>query len=104
MKKLLLASALASATLMSGCAYVPYQPGFLYSNEGIPLMVTNNTVGCEKHGSASATNILGWISTGDASIAAAKANGNITTVGNVDINFNNILGIVSHTTTNVCGK
>lgn len=104
MKKILLATVIASVLLLSGCAHAPYQPGFLYTNATYPVAVTNNSVSCQKHGTSKATNILGLISTGDASIAAAKADAGITTVGAVDVHYKNILGIYAVTTTEVCGR
>jgi hypothetical protein len=57
-----------------------------------------------KEGKACAKSILGWVSSGDASIAAAKAAGGITTVASVDHTANQILGIVGEWCTVVKGN
>lgn len=102
MKKQLLATGLALS--LGGCAYAPYQPGFIYSDISAPIDVRDNSTSCEKRGESTTTNILGLFGSGDAGIEAAKANGGITTVGNVDFHYTNILGLFNRTTTVVCGK
>lgn len=57
-----------------------------------------------KEGKACAKSILGWVSSGDASIAAAKAAGGITTVASVDHHATQILGIVGEWCTIVRGS
>ena len=57
-----------------------------------------------KEGKSCAKSILGWVATGDASIAAAKAAGGITTVASVDHSANQILGIVGDWCTIVRGN
>lgn len=95
---------IAGTALLTGCAQAPYQNGFIFSNTAAPVFVTDANVACEKKGSASSSNILGLFAMGNASTAAAKANGDIKTVGTVDVHFNSILGLISNTTTTVCGK
>lgn len=104
MKKIILSVAIVGTALLTGCAQAPYQNGFIFSNTAAPVYVTDANVGCDKKGSSSSSNILGLFAMGDASTAAAKANGSIQTVGTVDVQFNSILGIISHTKTTVCGK
>jgi hypothetical protein len=48
-----------------------------------------------KEGKACSKSIFGFVATGDASLQAAKANGEITTVSHVDHSANSILGIVA---------
>jgi hypothetical protein len=57
-----------------------------------------------KEGKSCATSILGLVAQGDASIAAAKANGGITTVSVIDHTAKNILGIMGEWCTVVRGK
>jgi hypothetical protein len=57
-----------------------------------------------KEGKACTTSILGWVSSGDASVAAAKAAGGITTVASVDHSAHQILGIVGEWCTIVKGS
>ena len=102
MKKIIVAGALAAS--LSGCALGPYQPGLLYTNMSAPIDVRDNAVSCNKRGEATTTNILGLIGTGDAGVEKAKANAGITKVGNVDVQYTNILGLFSTSTTVVCGE
>ena len=102
MKKVIIAAALA--TSLTGCAFGPYQPGFIYSSIDAPLDVRDNAVACTKKGESSMTNILGLFSTGNAGIAKAKENAGITKVGSVDVHFTNILSLISTSTTTVCGE
>ena len=96
--------------VFSGCAGMysaPVQPGigWLYSDVSAPLDVDNDgTIIVENKGEASAENILGWIVTGDASIAAAARAGKITKVRHVDYKYKNILGIYAKFTTVVYGE
>jgi len=57
-----------------------------------------------KEGKACANSILGWVSSGDASIEAAKKAGGITTVSSVDHSAKQILGIVGDWCTIVRGN
>ena len=57
-----------------------------------------------KEGKACGSSILGWVATGDASIAAAKANGGITKVTSVDHYAKSILGIYGEWCTIVKGN
>lgn len=105
MNKLMLGTVAASfALILGGCAMSPYQTGLIYTNVAAPMMVTNNSVGCPRKGTSSMYNILGLFSFGNASIAAAKNEANITTVGSVDVHYSNFLGLYGHTVTQVCGK
>jgi hypothetical protein len=57
-----------------------------------------------KEGRACATSILAMVATGDASVAAAKANGGITEVSSVDHTAKNILGVFGEFCTVVKGR
>lgn len=87
-------AALAVATsLLGGCAVVASPTtGLLYTKVQGPI-TTGNGTNTSKSGQACANNILGLISTGDASIDAAKKAGGITTVASVDHDSTSILGL-----------
>ena len=103
MKKLVSACVIGAAVLMTGCQ-APYSQGLIYSNYNAPADVRDNATDCSKRGEASMTNILGYFAVGDAGVESAKKNGGITKVGNVDYNFQSLLGIFGKTTTVVCGE
>jgi len=96
----LVAAIAAGAWAMQGCgAMIPTPMGFagLYTSITCPsealALECNANVGQEKVGRARATNILGIISTGDYSIAAAMQNGKIKKVHHVDMKIENVLGL-----------
>lgn len=85
------------AMVLSGCAgfaFLPRQPamGFLYSDTANNEVITENTVGT-KSGEGCETSILGWVTTGDASVQTIAAKAGITKVASVDHKHTNILGI-----------
>ncbi|MCA9492812.1 MAG: hypothetical protein KC621_22920, partial [Myxococcales bacterium] len=61
-----------------------------------------NNIG-KKKGEACATSILGWITTGDASIRAAADAGGIKEISAVDGSIKNVLGIFATYCTVVSG-
>ena len=82
-----------AAALLGGCAVVASPTtGFLYTKVQGPI-TTGTGTNTSKTGQACATNILGLISTGDASIDAAKKAGSISTVASVDHDSTSILGL-----------
>lgn len=103
-KALLLATAIASAAALSGCAMAssPVMGG-LYTDVTYPVNATSNDQG-PKTGEASASSILGIFATGDASIAAAARNGGITKVKTVDVNATSFLGLYAKYTVIVTGE
>ena len=103
MKKTLAIAAIALSAVTTGCAINGFS-GSLYSDVKGPIQATDNDGKCPKRGEASATSVLGLISTGDASVEAAKADGNIKEVISVDFHNNNILGLYATTTAIVCGR
>ncbi|MGK0440879.1 MAG: hypothetical protein ACJA0N_000674 [Pseudohongiellaceae bacterium] len=103
-KKALLASAVISTALLSGCATGPSPVGVgLITDVKGPLLATSNSVG-DKTGTACATTIIGLINKGDASIAAAKADGNITSVVSADYHTKGFYPFVGETCVIVTGK
>ncbi|WP_298769459.1 TRL-like family protein [uncultured Fibrobacter sp.] len=103
-KAILLASAIASAAALSGCA-VAAAPltGVIYTDMDYPITATATEQG-SKTGEASATSILGIIATGNASVAEAAKNGGITKVKTVDVKATSIIGIYAKYTVVVTGE
>lgn len=102
MKNLLLIVAIA--TLFTSCAMVsaPVNGG-IYGDVKAPLAVTSNS-GSSKVGTAEAKSILGFISSGDASIEAAAKSAGITKIHHVDYHAKNILTFYATYTTIVYGE
>ncbi len=78
--------------------------GLIYHDVKGPNDVVVGKAAGAKKGESCATNILGWIATGDASIAAAKKKGGITDVAVVDYSSLNILGVYGKTCAIVRGS
>lgn len=99
-----LAVAAVSCLFFTSCAVLNTQTGMgaLYTSTTDPGAVTSNSVG-SKVGVSGASNILGLVVTGDASINAAAKNGGIKKVSHVDVQKSTILGIYSTTKTFVYG-
>lgn len=95
MKKVILSVlTLALMAPMFGCAMAAAPVnGFLFSDVYGPVDAEGGVGG--KRGEACATSYLGWIGTGDASVATAAANGGIKNVTNVDHHSTNLLGLVA---------
>lgn len=105
MRTLLMLSVLA--LFLSSCAAYIFTPAttfsYLYSDVRGPI----NAVGSgeiTKTGEACATNILGLIATGDASIDAAMRNGGIKEPVTVDYKVMGVLGIFAQYCTIVKGR
>lgn len=103
------ALALSLAALLPpavGCVLAPVvpPPALLYSDFEAPLDVDQEggPLGA-REGRASVTAILGLVSWGDASIAAAAEEGGIGIVRHADYAYRNILGIYQRYTTIVRG-
>ena len=102
MKKAFVSAALAvSALVLSSCG-APLI-GAAYTDITIPVVATT-AGGASKVGTATSTSYLGLWAEGDASIAAAKKNGGITTVSSVDEHIKSILGLYTTYTTTVRGE
>lgn len=102
MKKTFALVALSAAFVLSSCGGGIHPTGALYTEVTDPVTATS-TSGA-KVGKAVATSYLNLVATGDASIAAAKANGGISSVSSVDIQRSSILGIINTYTTVVRGN
>lgn len=105
--KHLIAAPLIALTL-SGCAGFAFTGqrtafGPVYTSAVTPNFdVPGNEVG-KKRGEACATSILGWFTTGNASVRMAADDGGIKHISSVDSKFTNILGIWSEYCTVVSG-
>ena len=95
--------AAAALFVLSGCVTSPLAGG-LYTDVKWDGSVANPTVTAQKIGTACATGILGLVATGDASIEAAKRNGNITKVATVDRNSTGIAFFYAEYCTIVSGE
>ncbi len=102
MKHIAYVAALASAVILCSCGGGTHPTGALYAKVADPICATSSSG--SRVGKATATSYLGLIATGDSSIAAAKANGGISSVSSVDVQRENILGIISTYTTTVKGN
>lgn len=97
---------LAMATMfLQSCAGVGTIAGYgsLYTNAVEPGTATSNTVGT-KVGTAQATNILGLLVTGDASIQTAARNAGIKKISHIDVKKSSILGLFATSTVYVYGE
>ena len=95
MKESILIALASAAALLAGCA--TSQPvGTLYTNVSFPVAVTNAQSNNSrlKVGIATCTSVFSLVAVGDASIAAAMKNGDITKVHSVDWKAENTLGVI----------
>ncbi|MDD5561269.1 MAG: TRL-like family protein [Candidatus Omnitrophica bacterium] len=90
------------AVALNGCA-TPYPMGMIYTEVKAPVAAGDGGMSYSKTGVAKATSVLGLVATGDCSIKAAAANGNIRTIKYVDYDAKNVLGIYGEYTTTVYG-
>lgn len=108
MRKLTVALSLSLITAgylsLTGCQIVasPMAGGLYNETKYGDIATTHNSA--TKEGKACGSSILGLVATGDASVAAAKAAGGITTVASVDHYAKNILGILGEWCTIVKGS
>ena len=102
MKKLFKTMAVAAILSLASCASVP-AAATLYTDVTEGLTATSNTVGT-KVGKASASNVLGLIATGDASINEAAKQAGIKKISHVDVKKFSILGLFTTITTFVYGE
>ena len=104
MKSLFTIAIAFSAIALSGCA-VGRGPvhGMLYQDTTYGMGATSNQAG-NRVGEACASQILGLVATGDASIEAARRNGGITMISSIDEVTNNYLGVYGKSCTIVRGR
>ena len=96
------------AMTQSACANLAFHGeaigvAFIYADTNLNKQVTHNKMG-SKHGEACALSVLGWVTTGDASVAAAAKEGQITEVASVDNHYTCVLGLYSRYCTLVSGE
>lgn len=92
----------------TGCA-VPnttHIPGCIMLDVGHEgwISAEDGKVVSTKTGKGTQSSILGWITTGDASIEAARKNGELTRISHVDYHASHILGIIGDCTTIAYGE
>jgi hypothetical protein len=107
MKKLIgYSSSLGLVALLAGCVgpmgTVGGVGGSIYTDVSGPVLATSNS-GASKVGEATSQGILGF-ATGDSSIKAACAAGNITKIQHVDYHTTDVLGVWAKTTVTVYGE
>ena len=105
MKKMCFAAIAALGLLASSCAVVstPAGSGFIYTDVTAGEAVTSNTLGT-KVGQAKASNILGLVATGDASIETAAKSAGIKKISHIDTKKFSVLGIFATSTIVVYGE
>ena len=105
MKKAIMAAACAAFLFIStGCASIstPAGIGAIYTDVKSGEAVTSNSLG-KKVGTAKATNILGLVTMGDASIQTAAKSAGIKKISHVDSKKTSIIGIFGTYTVYVYG-
>ena len=102
---LTLAGLTAAALSLTACGMIVASPmaGTTFNETKYGNIATDESV-ATKEGKACGTSILGAVATGDASIAAAKANGGITKVSSVDHYAKSIFAIYGEWCTIVKGN
>jgi hypothetical protein len=102
---LTLAGLTAAALTLASCMPIVYSPmqGTTFNETKYGNIATDESA-TTKEGKACGTSVLGWVAQGDASIAAAKANGGITKVSSVDHYAKSILNIFGEWCTIVKGN
>ena len=90
---------------LAGCALVasPVVNALVYTSVKGPVDVGAET-NTARQGRACASNYVGIVATGDASIATAKRNGSIKSISTVDHDSLNVLGLYSRFCTIVAGE
>lgn len=104
-KKFVAGLLVMAATMgMSSCAMLGTQAGMgaIYQDVTVGEHVTSNALG-SKVGTAKATNILGLVAIGDASIETAAKSAGIKRISHVDCKKSSILGIFGTYTVVVYG-
>lgn len=101
---LTLAGISVAAISLAACQIVASPMAGTTFNETKYGNIATDEASTVKEGKACGTSILGAFAQGDASIAAAKANGGITKVSSVDHYAKNILGIFGEWCTIVKGS
>ena len=103
MKKILvtLAACLALMAFSTGCAST-FPVGVIFTELKLPIAATSNEG--NKVGRAKCTSVMGLVTWGDASIAAAMKDGKISEISHIDWEVKNVLGIFGEYTIVVYGN
>lgn len=83
---------LVSALFLSGCALTPLQIALFYTDVKFHTGDHNQKIG-SKVGESCASNILGLVNIGDASVKEAAAKAGIKEITSIDYKITNILGL-----------
>lgn len=68
------------------------------------VVAHDGKVNSTKTGKGTQSSILGWITTGDASIEAARTAGEVNQISHIDYHASHILGLIGDCTTIVYGQ
>ncbi len=111
MKRLTVLIAGCSLFLTTGCGlvgyYAPVMPpsGLFFSSVQAPIDIdADPTTFGMKAGQSSAFSVLGLFAFGDASVASAARDGNLTTIHHLDYDYLNVLFIFQRFTTTAYGE
>lgn len=100
---LAMAVTFTSCTSLQSTMSTPVPAAGIYTGVEGPVTATSNNVGT-KVGDGSASNILGIIATGDASINSAANSAGISEISHIDYETTTVLGIYSTYTIYVYGN
>jgi len=109
MKKALMILMCLSMSLSTGCVYysapVMPPPGLFFTSIQAPIDtdVNTNPIG-PKVGEATSTSVLGLFAFGDASVASAAQDGNLTKINHLDYEYFNLLFLFQKFTTRAHGE
>lgn len=103
MKKLFKAMAVVAVISLTSCTTFSPTAAGLFSDVTQGVTATSNSVGT-KVGKSSASNVLGIVATGDASINEAAKQGGIKKISHVDQRTFSVLGLFTTITTFVYGE
>lgn len=103
MKKLFKAMAVVAVISLTSCSTLSPTAAGLFADVTKGMTATSNTVGT-KVGKSTASNILGIVATGDASINEAAKQAGIKKISHVDQKTFSVLGLFTTITTFVYGE
>jgi hypothetical protein len=101
---MLRSTAAALTLLLAACAHGPYPAGgVIFHDVKGPNQAVEGSPAGTKSGTSCATDILGYVAYGDASIDGAKKAGNIVAISTIDYSSFNVLGVYVKTCALVTG-
>lgn len=105
MKKCAICFCAIAAMFMCGCITAPFEPPMgIITTVTAPLSTEGPIVYGPKKGEAVCSSVLGIVSTGDCSIAAAAKNGGLTKINHVDYQYKNYIGVYQEVKVIVYGE